>query len=266
MKKHLIFSGLALVFLASGCTAGISTSSSSSLQREVDTLKMEVADLKDRSGYGAATPAPGASSMETNQMRQQLDYINARLDRLENKVGLKALEADAVPMGLPAPVVVGTPVVTSPPVIGGAPGGGLTPPPIIEPDGGGAVTAPPQAQLSAYDQGKSLFDQKDYPSATNKFYEYLSMEPGGKNASAAQFYIGESLFAQQNYEKAILEYQKVVTNYAKSNHVSNALLKQGISFQSIGQKDSAKLLYEKVVRTYPKSYAAGVAKERLKNI
>jgi tol-pal system protein YbgF len=125
---------------------------------------------------------------------------------------------------------------------------------------------PPVAPPSAYDQGKALFDQKNYAAALGLFREYLAAEPSGSQAAAAQFYIGECLYFQNQFEDAILEYQVVVSGYPKNSLVSNALLKQGLSFQAVGDNSSAKILYQKVVRDYPNSYSAGVARERLKTM
>jgi TolA-binding protein len=58
----------------------------------------------------------------------------------------------------------------------------------------------------------------------------------------------------------------VVQGFPKSSQVPTSLLKQGLAFQTLGDGSSAKLLYQKVLNSYPKSYAAGVARERLKGL
>ncbi|MDR2827186.1 MAG: tol-pal system protein YbgF [Candidatus Adiutrix intracellularis] len=231
--------------LVVGCTTGTGPSP---LQREVDTLKMEVADLKDNSRLGDLR---GSDASEVGRLRgemqrliaeiqgpvgspslgQQLDSLNIRLERLEQKAGL-----DSSP---PPPL----PLLNQ-----------VTPPPSETVEGG------------SYEAGKELFDQQDYREATDQFRSYLEVNPKGTNAAAAQFYIGESLYGLKKYEEAILEYQKVMQNFPKSSQVPISLLKQGISFQSINDYSSAKLLYQKILKNFPKSYAASVAKERLKTI
>lgn len=267
---RIMLAGLALpLWLISGCTP--TGGSSSSLQREIDSLRMEVADLKasgrlsDMRGGGGdinseitrlrADVQRLSSNVEGSDgdgltLRQQLDTLNARLDRLERKTG-----------GSNTPVRSGSM----------ADGGAYQPPrPASNPNS--TVAAPANAAVTPtptagpYEEGRSLYDQKQYRTAIKSFKDYLNAEPKGGNAAAAQFYIGESLYAQQQYEEAILEYQKVVQGFPKSSQVAYSLLKQGQSFQAINDKDSAKLLYQKVARDFPKSPAANMANARMKTL
>ncbi len=292
IHKVAAWAFLPLLFL-SGCASG--PGSSSSVQREVDTLKMEVADLKDggriqdmRGGNQAGgdmyvelgrlrtdvqrlTESVESSAMGGMNLRQQLEYLSARLDRLEKRAGLKPLDPMVVAAVEPIPVITGGAVGSVPPPPPPLDQAGTLPPAdpaaASQPDVTATGVPPlPPAPAGPYENGKTLFEQKNYRDAAAQFQAYLSAEPKGTNASAAQFYVGESLYAQQQYADAILEYQKVVTAFPKSSQVPTSLLKQGLSFQSMGDRDSAKLLYQKVVRDYPKSYAAGVAQERLKTL
>ncbi|MDR2302763.1 MAG: tol-pal system protein YbgF [Deltaproteobacteria bacterium] len=279
-----------------------------SMRRELDALKMEVADLRDRARLGGAAGAGGTSQMEIENLktsvqrlnenvetasvggmsiRQQMEYISARLDRLEKRANLQPLSRDVV-AAPPIPVVTPSAPAAYPPTgaqypptsefpmeqpVGTAAPEAVTPPPPvpgIEAPAGPepipvAVPVTP-SQRSSYDEGKEFFDQKNYPAAITKFQSYMSTESGGANVPAAQFYIGESHYFQNQFDEAILAYQELISGYPKNNFVSTALLKQGLSFQAIGDKSSARLIYQKVVREYPKSYAAGIARERLKTI
>ncbi|MDR1487035.1 MAG: tol-pal system protein YbgF [Deltaproteobacteria bacterium] len=299
IKKQLIIMSLALTLLMlSGCNGGVITGGGG-IRRELDALKMEVADLRDRSRLSGAPAASGGGGSDLRievdnirtqlqrltenvetasiggnlSLRQQLEYISARLDRLEKKANLPPLSADVVA----APVPVMLPPAQSPPVVGDTealpgtdPGTIPTQPavdgqqPVLQP--GAPLAASPPIVASAYDEGKALFDQKNYPAAIERFKAYLAAEPSGNQVPAAQFYIGESLYFQNQFETAILEYQTLVSGYPKNPLVSTALLKQGLAFQALGDTASAKLLYQKVVRDYPKSYSAGIARERLKTI
>lgn len=266
----VMLAGLALpLWLVSGCTPV--GGSSSSLQREIDSLRMEVADLKasgrlsDMRGGGDINSEITrlrsdvqrlSSNVEGSDgdgltLRQQLDTLNARLDRLERKAG----------GGSTTTARTGSM----------ADGGAYQPPrPASSPSATGAATtnaaAAPTPAAGPYEEGKALHDQKQYRAAIKRFKDYLNAEPKGAQAAAAQFYIGESLYAQQQYEEAILEYQKVVQSFPKSSQVAYSLLKQGQSFQAINDKDSAKLLYQKVARDFPKSPAANMANARMKTL
>ena len=280
MKLRNLAACMALpLLMAGGCTT---TTGSSSLQREVDALKVEVADLKDNSRLadmrGGTTDVNELSRLRTQvqrlsenvdssgnmpglSLRQQLDAISARLDRLEQRAGLGSqaqTAANTAPTSNTGRSTTASNAYTPPSSTYRGPDESW---PATSPDNG---VQPVQTAASPYEDGKSLFDKKQYRAAINQFKSYLASAPKGNNAAAAQFYIGESLYAQKQYEEAILEYQKVVQEFPKSNQVPTSLLKQGLSFQSIGDKESAKLLYQKVMRDHPKSYAAGVAKERMK--
>ncbi|MDR1051508.1 MAG: tol-pal system protein YbgF [Deltaproteobacteria bacterium] len=293
---------LALLLALPACS-GSAIGGGGSMQRELDALKMEVADLRDRARLGGAPG--GTQNMELDNLRtsvqrltenvetatvggltlrQQLEYVSARLDRLEKRANLPPLSTDIVG---PTPVLMPSVVQAYPgPEAGlepGAPGAlppGAVPPEAVPPgtpvvpaapgqDPGtvaAATPAAPVAARTAYDEGKDLFDQKNYPAAVERFRAYQAESPQGTQAAAAQFYVGESFYFQNQFEEAILEYQTLISGFPKNNLVSTALLKQGLSFQALGDKASAKLIYQKVVREYSKSYSAGIARERLKTI
>lgn len=282
MKLYNLTACAALSMLMfGGCTTG---AGSTSLQREVDDLKVEVADLKDNSrladmrGTTSATgDAAEISRLRTQvqqlsesvdstggtsgqSLRQQLDAISARLDRLEAKSGMTPMDPAAANAGTTSTAGASTPTANN---YGGSPAV-YRGPDESSPATTGVQAAPTAANF--YEDGRSLYDKKQYRAAINQFKSYLAAEPEGGHAATAQFYIGESLYAQQQYEDAILEYQTVIQKFPKSSQIPTSLLKQGLSFQSLGEKDSAKLLYQKVVRDYPKSWAAGVAKERMKTL
>lgn len=275
----IMLAALALpLCLISGCTA--TGGSSSSLQREVDSLRREVADLKASERLSDMRGGGGDANSEINRLRtdvqrlsssveapdggglslrEQLDGLNARLDQVEKRAGLSG-SANGRAAYEPPPGGTYQPPrppanAYQPPASSGTP---VT--------GNATAPLPPAAATGPYDEGKSLYDQKQYRAAIGRFKSYLSAEPKGGNAAAAQFYIGESLYAQQQYEESILEYQKVVQGFPKSSQVPHSLLKQGQAFQAIGDKDSAKLLYQKVARDFPKSPAASVANSRMKTI
>ena len=241
----LAVSGL-LILVLGGCTASLG--GDSPLKKEVDALRREVDTLKNQNRLGDLKGESETAALRTElerlsaevgggqdqALRQQLETLSARLERLEKNAGLPPVQNQ---IAVPSAARTGQP------------------------------PAPPEpAAKNFYEEGKLLFDRKDYREATELFRNYLREEPKGANAAAAQFYIGESLYSEKRYEEAILEYQKVVEGFPKSSQVPTTLLKQGLSFQALGDGSSAKLLYQKVMNNYPKSYAAGVARERLKGL
>ena len=179
---------------------------------------------------------------ETYTLKDQLNHIRARLDRLETKLKLPPLSFQVVEAASSAESAE-----------------------VTEPTMSGPDVVVPVDEV-AYGTAKDLYKNKNYTEALAKFRDFLARFPDSQYASSAQFYVGESLYNDRKYEEAILEYQKVVKTYPKSNSVSIALLKQAYAFLNIGDKTSAKLLLQKVIREYPQSYSAGVAKKKLPEI
>lgn len=259
MKAYALAAVAMSLILAGGCTSG--AGSSAALQQEVEALRLEVAALKSSQNAGGLkggdigelrdevrrlSTAVDPYNDDGANLGQRLEQLNARLDKLERAAGLPSTSSASASSASGAYSPNAYQAVSSP--------------------GHYAQTAPAVSGPSLFEEGKSLFDRKDYQGAVRAFKKYLAAEPKGAQADAAQFYIAESLYSRQQYEEAILEYQKVVQGFPKSSQVPTSLLRQGISFQSIKDNDSAKLLYQKVLRDYPKSYAASVARGRLKTL
>ncbi len=268
------------VFAASGC---VTTTQYDDQTRQVAQLQLEVKDLRDqlrvlrmeltRSGDGSQGQLPNIR-LELDQMRNDLqklinsvesvekravtggrsltlkehiEFMGARLDRIEARMGLKPLDV----------------AVVTPP--SGAEG--TTPPPAG--DDSNAITVDTegtQLDTAAFEDAKNLYKEEQFDEALKKFKAFVSAFPDSGSAPAAQYYVGECLFKKQTYEEAIIEYQNLIDKYPKSPEVPTALLKQGLSFERIGDKSSAKLFYEKVAKQYPKSNAAKTAKEKLKTM
>ena len=214
------------------------------MRMELDRLRDEVQRLTN--DLELAEQRGGLPGSEPVKLKDQLDYISARLDRIEAKLRLPQLSL----------AVVDDPTAPDVPADQGP---NIT----IQPD---SPEPAAKADETDFKAAKNLFDQNGFDDSLAAFRQFVAAYPKSKFTPTAQFYVGECLYNQQKYEEAILEYQKVIKAYPKSSQVSSALLKQGFSFLSIGDKTSAKLLLQKVVRSYPKSRAATVAKEKLKTI
>ena len=238
---------------------------SASPQAELQRLRAEVQRLSAE--INSSSPSTSVS------LRQELAQVSQQLDNLENQIRTQNAPSQSAaysgasvsPSPYAGATTTGTPSEAryAPTSIVTVPAQGYEPLASAQ-----AQSQPQQSQapMGLYAAGKALFDQNQYRQAISRFKSYLSEEPKGGDAAAAQFYIGESYYELKQYEDAILEYQKVVRGFPKSTHIAYSLLKQGISFQALGDSDSAKLLYQKVASEHPKSFAAGMAKERLKSI
>ena len=210
------------------------------LRQEVEQMRSQLQKLNNAVEFTEERGAlPGG---ETYTLKDQLNHIRARLDRLETKLKLPPLSFQVVEAASSVDNAETTePIITGP-----------------------GVTVP--ADEVAYGTAKDLYKNKNYPEALALFRDFLAKYPDSQYAASAQFYVGESLYNEHKYEESILEYQKVVKSYPKSSSVSIALLKQAYAFLNIGDKTSAKLLLQKVIREFPQSYSAGVAKKKLPEI
>ncbi len=211
------------------------------MQIEVSRMRTDLQKIVDAVDVAEVRGAePGEPPLT---LKEQLDLSRARLDRLEARLRLPPLSTKVVR--------------TTPPEGEG---------PSIEIREGEQQPEADAADLASFNKAKDLYGKGEFPAAQDAFAGFIKEYSESKYAASAQFYIGECLYEQQQYENAIMEYQKVVAEYSKSSKVPTAILKQGFSFLNIGDKTSAKLFLQKVVRSYPKSYAAGMAKEKLKTI
>lgn len=209
----------------------------SELQRLVNTV-----EISERRG----TLPEG----ETLTLKEHLNFIKARLDRLEATLKLPPL----------SPLAHGEAETAAAPAEGG------TEPTIVVRPGEEAARPEAKPDEAEYGVAEALYKQQVYKAAVGKFKDFIKGFPRSRLAPSAQFYVGECHYEQKNFEEAILEYQKVIKRYPKSAKVSNALLKQAFSFLKIGDKTSAKLLLQKVIRDHPKSYSARVARKKLSRL
>ena len=216
---------------------------------ELDRLTAEVQRLIDAVEITEASGGlPGGQRLS---LKDQLNHIRARLDRLETKLRLPPLSLLVLEQQGSSQTSTQT---TSGPT--------TTPPP----DSGPASTAGNPDQ-TAFNQAKGIFEQAKFSESRQQFQSFLERFPKSGLAASAQFYVAECYYREKDYERAIVEYQKVVKNYSNAGDVvSVALLRQAYSFLNIGDQTSAKLLFRKVVREYPNSDSAGAAKKKLNEL
>ena len=211
------------------------------LQQEVQRL-VDAIEIAEQRGGGAGTLT----------LKNQLDHMRARLDRLEAQLKLPPLDFKVIEDANQAEQELQDRIHI---------GDGSEPAAVAGEDQ--PAEGPMNPEQTAFNAAKESFTNKNYTDSLQLFQTFLRDYPKSEFAASAQFYVGESLYGQQKYEEAILAYQEVIKNYPKSSKLPTALLKQALSFMSIGDETSGKLLLQKVIREHPKSYAAGVAKKRL---
>jgi tol-pal system protein YbgF len=129
-----------------------------------------------------------------------------------------------------------------------------------------AVSAPAKTGGDLFDQGMTLFKNKQYTEAYKLFEQNLAQNPPSDQTADTLFYMGESLYAKGEYDLAILDYQKVISNHAKDKRTPTALLKQGMSFEKLTDHETAKIIYKKLISEYPDSAEAATAEQQLNQL
>ncbi len=116
--------------------------------------------------------------------------------------------------------------------------------------------------LKAYEEAYSLYKEKKYKEARERFNNFLKDFPKNDLAGNAQYWIGETYYAERDFEGAILAYEMVIKNYPQSTKLPAAMLKQGMAFLELGDKKTAKVIFERLIEKFPDSNEAEMAKKK----
>jgi tol-pal system protein YbgF len=123
----------------------------------------------------------------------------------------------------------------------------------------------PKTSGDPFQEGMTLYKQKSYGPARDKFQQFLKDHPKGDKAAEARYYLADSLLQDKKYDEAIVEFNKVVEGNPKSAFAPPALLKQAQSFKAQGKSKVSNLVLEKLIADYPKSPEANQARKLLGN-
>ncbi|MDR2443307.1 MAG: tol-pal system protein YbgF [Deltaproteobacteria bacterium] len=269
MPRSLFLIAITLLFLLPGCGNGV-VAGGGNIRRELDALKMEVADLKDRSRASVGTGVPGSpgsagsygsdlrlevDNLRTNlqrltenvetasiggtSLRQQLEYMSAQLDRLEKKAGLPPLSRDVV--------------ATSPPVVLTTPGVGSQLPGMVTPGAPGATTGAPVVP-----------GDPNLPGPPPNYSPPVAAYPGTTNAPTVgaptppvvvktTYDLGKDLFDQKRYPEAIERFKEYIATEPTGANVAGAQFYIGESLYFQNKFEDAILEYQTVVSGFPKS-------------
>ncbi len=118
---------------------------------------------------------------------------------------------------------------------------------------------------SLFDTGLEKYRAGRFSEALIDLKSFLSSNPEPSLVDDVQFWIGETLYSLGKYEDAILRYDTVVKKHSAGDKVADALLKQGMSFYKLGDDQTGKLVLEHLVQSHPSSEAAAKARRILKD-
>lgn len=114
-----------------------------------------------------------------------------------------------------------------------------------------------------YEDATTLFKNRKYREAREKFGLFLKQHPKNELADNAQFWVGETYYAEKDYEGAILAYETLLKSYPGSRKTSGALLKQGMAFAELDDRKTAKVIFQKLIDKSPDSKEAQLARKKI---
>ncbi|MEW6584880.1 MAG: tol-pal system protein YbgF [Nitrospirota bacterium] len=123
-----------------------------------------------------------------------------------------------------------------------------------------------EGKTAKYEAAYSLFKNKKYKEALDKFDLFLKEYPKDDLADNAQFWIAEAYYNEKDYEGAILAYEALLKKYPKSDKVPGSLLKQGAAFVEIGDTKTGRVIFEQLIERFPKSGEAELAKKKVSEL
>jgi tol-pal system protein YbgF len=228
MKKILIL-GFGSIFLFSCASEDKITT----LQRELLSLRQEVNELKDR----------------TDDNTEDIKNINARLDKLSQKVAENSADIEKLKMERQVPTF-------SP-----------TPPQEIKKEGKDEV-AVPQNDKQLYQYALDLYFKGNIEESRKAFTEFLKKYPDSDLYGNAIFWAGQTFYAEKKYKDAIDIWEIFLKKcdegkIKKCNKYPDAMLKLGYSYIELGNVEKGKQYLQDLINKYPDSEPASFAKKKL---
>jgi tol-pal system protein YbgF len=233
MKKILIL-GFGSIFLFSCASEDKITT----LQRELLSLRQEVNELKDR----------------TNDNTENIKNINARLDKLSQKVAENSADIEKLKMTRQAPIP--SPTSQTPPQ-----------PQEIKREGKEEVTVP-QNDKQLYQYALDLYFKGNIEESRKAFTEFLKKYPDSDLYGNAIFWAGQTFYAEKKYKDAIDIWEIFLKKcdegkIKKCNKYPDAMLKLGYSYIELGNVEKGKQYLQDLIKKYPDSEPASLAKKKL---
>ncbi|ACD66277.1 MAG TPA: tol-pal system protein YbgF [Sulfurihydrogenibium sp.] len=227
--KKILFLGFSSIFLFSCASEDKITT----LQRELLSLRQEVNELKDR----------------TNDNTENIKNINARLDKLSQKVAENSADIEKLKMGRQT-------YASSP-----------TPPQEVKKEGKEEV-AVPQNDKQLYQYALDLYFKGNIEESRKAFTEFLKKYPDSDLYGNAIFWAGQTFYAEKKYKDAIDIWEIFLKKcdegkIKKCNKYPDAMLKLGYSYIELGNEEKGKQYLQDLIKKYPDSEPASLAKKKL---
>ncbi len=115
--------------------------------------------------------------------------------------------------------------------------------------------------MAEYEDALGAFKSKKYTDAATAFQKMLDEKVPDEIADNCHYWIGESKYASKKYTEALQEFNDVLT-FKRSEKKGDAQFMIAQCYERMGNKEKAKEAFEKVVKDYPMSANVKKAKER----
>ena len=230
--KKILFLGFSSIFLFSCASEDKITT----LQRELLSLRQEVNELKDR----------------TNDNTENIKNINARLDRLSQKVAENSADIEKLKMTRQASA---------------SPTSSPTPPQEIKREGKEEVTVP-QNDKQLYQYALDLYFRGNIEESRKAFTEFLKKYPDSDLYGNAIFWAGQTFYAEKKYKDAIDIWEIFLKKcdegkIKKCIKYPDTMLKLGYAYIELGNVEKGKQYLQDLIKKYPDSEPASFAKKKL---
>lgn len=202
-----------------------------------------------------ASKAPDGSPEE---MRQQIEALQARIELLESKVSqhFKSMneKVESTRSSLDQMAALKSP-----------PGQVVDPKPVdvrgrkVDPETSAEAGFTQDSAVKSYRQAMILFRAEKYSEAILAFSAFLQAHADHPLAGAAQYHVGESYFRQKEYQLAVAEFQRVLTSYDRSSHVPQTLRQLAAAEDALKRPEEAKKHRQMLLSLFPHSPAAAGA-------
>jgi tol-pal system protein YbgF len=198
-----------------------------------------------------------AVSEDVRALRDTLNDLNARLDRMDAKI-TDIKNAQQIQQNPPS----------APPPAGTQPGG--LQPGGAQPGPGGMAQIAPTAPPAGMSAEKSYTDaRRDLQAGNNdlalkEFQDYLTYFPNTELAPNAQFYIGQIAYNKGDFPAAIQAFDAVLERYPQNPKTSTAHLMKGQALLKSGQRSRAVQEFRECVSKFPRTDDAKQAQYQLR--
>ena len=126
---------------------------------------------------------------------------------------------------------------------------------------GAAVVGAADSQCGTYNQGLSYVRQKQYAKAAGIFQNMLAVNPQGKLAPNARYWLGECSYATGRYQEALAEFARCAEDYPNSGKAPDSMLKMSYCYDRLGDGGRAMAVMALLLQKYPNSSAAQMVKD-----